>query len=328
MRTSARSFFFRNILVLFIFLLFFAARCNRGYRNMMEAKEKEKAKKEAAAIFTKNLIKKIHGIHYTEVKRTFDNGLSFSPVGYQLVPEWRISFPSVDSVNIYSPKKGRFLNAPVMFDHDSIFNVAWAWLKLKYIKKDSMQFMVLHVTDNVIDDEKVHVFMTFYTNDYIKNTLHTDTNKLRAPSRKDTLYIKAKSAIANKILDSAFAGTEPPVLRSKSALVSVKKETIAPDDPNGGKIYDEYLSPTYDVVIHHAYDDFSYSYTAFVDDKGTIAFRKSLIFLNPEFKKPYTDAMTGITDGYLKFYLNVAPAKTLGIPHTSIIFLNVTGYKN
>ena len=320
---SARLSFLRSLAVLFTFVLLFAGKCNRGYRKIAEENEK----KAAAAAFTKNLLKKIKGIGYTEVKRTFDNGLSFSPVGYQLTPEWRISFPSIDSVNIYSPKKGKFLNAPVVFDHDSIFNVAWAWLKLKYIKKDSIQFMVLHVTDRVIHDEKVHVFMTFYTNDYIKNVLHSDTNKLRAPSRKDTLYIKAKSAIANKILDSAFAGTAPPVLRPKNALVSVKKETVPPDDPNGAKIYDEYLSPTYDVVIHHAYDNFSYSYSAFVDDKGIITFRKSLTYLYPEFRKPYTEAMKGITDGYLKLYLDVTPAKTLGIPHTSIIFLNVTGYK-
>lgn len=320
---SARLSFLKSLVVLFAFVLLFAGKCNRGYRKIV----KENEKKAAEAAYTKGLIKKIRGIRYTEVKRTFDNGLSFSPVGYQLTPEWRISFPSIDSVNIYSPKKGKFLNAPVVFDHDSIFNVAWAWLKLKYIKKDSIQFMVLHVTDRVIDDEKVHVFMTFYTNDYIKNVLHSDTNKLRAPGRKDTVYIKTKSAIANKILDSAFAGTEPPVLRSKNALVSVKKETVPPDDPNGDKIYDEYLSPTYDVVIHHAYDDFSYSYTAFVNDKGAITFRKSSTYISPEFRKPYADAMKGITDGYLKLYLDVTPAKTLGIPHSSIIFLNVTGYK-
>jgi len=111
-------------------------------------------KRKADAIKAKALLKGILGIKYTEVKRTFDNGLSFSPVGYQLVPEWRISFPSVDSVNIYSPKKKRFLNTPVIFDHDSVYNVAWAWLKLKYIKKDSIQFMVLHVHNNIIAEEK------------------------------------------------------------------------------------------------------------------------------------------------------------------------------
>lgn len=320
---SIRFYSSRNILLLFIFILFFAGKCNRGYRKLVAEKEK----KVAEAAFTKNLINKIKGIRYTEVKRTFDNGLSFSPVGYQLVPEWRISFPSGDSVNIYSPKKGRFLNAPVVFDHDSIFNVAWAWLKLKYIKKDSIQFMVLHVSDNIIHDEKTHVYMTFYTNDYIKNVLHSDTIQLRRPTRRDTQYIKQKTLLAARIPDSAFAGTSPAVLRPKGPLISVKKETVPPEDANGGNVYDDYLSPTYDIVVHHAYADFSYSYTAFVDEKGVITFRKSTIFLNPEFVVPYNTAMKGITDGYLKLYLDVTPGKTLGIPHRSIIFLNVVGHK-
>ncbi len=311
----------RNLSIFLIFLLLFAGKCNRGYRKIAE----EKARKEAEAAHTSALLKSIRGISYTEVKRTFDNGLSFSPVGFQLVPEWRITFIK-DSVNIFSPKKNKFLNAPVVFDHDSIFNVAWAWLKLRYIKKDSIQFMVLHVTDRVIDDEKVHVYMTFYTNDYIKNVLHSDTGKLWLPSRRDTAYIKAKALQANRIPDSAFAGTEPAVLKSKSKLVTVKKEAV-PDEVDGGKSYDAYLSPTYDIDIHHAYDDFDYTYTAFVDASGNLTFRKSGQLIMPEFKKSTIAAMKGITDGYLKLYLNVTPGKTLGIPHTSIIFLNVAGYK-
>ncbi|MBB3056554.1 hypothetical protein [Mucilaginibacter gotjawali] len=325
-KTSATRYITTSLVLLFTFILMFAARCNSKFRKMESDRENEKAIKAAAANRTKNLLKTIQGIPFTEVKRRFDNGLSFSPVGFQLVPEWRITFPSVDSVTIFSPKKNRFLNAPVMFDHDSIFNVAWAWLKLTYIKKDSIQFMVLHVHDNIIDDEKVHVFMTFYTNDYIKNVLHSDTLKLWRPSRKDTLYIKDKTMLAGKIPDSAFACTQPAVLVSKSKYVTVKKEAV-PDEVDGGKSYDTYLSPTYDIVIHHAYDDFSYEYTAFVDEKGIIAFRKSITFMMPEFVKPMTEAMKGITDGYLKLYLNVTPGKTLGIPHRSIIFLKVIGYK-
>jgi len=312
----------RNILVLFVFILVFAGRCNRGLR----AIEAEKAQKALEANHTKSLIKIIQGIKYTEVRRRFDNGLSFSPVGFQLVPEWKISFPSMDSVNIYSPKKGRFLNAPVVFDHDSIFNVAWAWLKLKYLKKDSLQFMVLHVKNNVIQDEKVHVFMTFYSNDYIKNVLHTDTTNLWRPSRKDTLYIKAKAELANRIPDSSFAGTEPAGLTAKSKLISVKKETIQDYDMES-KSYDTYLLPTYDIVIHKAYQDFNYLFSAYVDDKGNLVFRKSNQFSYPEFKKSTTATMKAITDGYLKAYLTVTPGRTLGIPHYSIILLNVTGYK-
>ncbi len=322
MNTSLRNATQRIIFSLLIFMLFFAGRCNRGLRII----EAEKARKEAEGKRTKNLIKTIRGIKYTEISRKFDNGLSFSPVGYQLIPEWRISFPSVDSVNIFSPKKNKFLNAPVVFDHDSVFNVAWAWLKLIYLRKDSIKFMVLHVHDNIIQDEKVHVFMSFYSNDYIKNVLHSDTTKLWEPTRKDTLYIKAKTLLANKTPDSAFAGTEPVILRSKSKLVTVKKEAVD-DDVDGGKSYDAYLSPTYHVVIHKAYEDFYYSFTAWVDEKGKLTFRKSLDFVYPEFKESTNNTLKGITDGYLSLYLDVKPGKTLGIPHNSIIFLNVQGIK-
>lgn len=313
----------RILAFLLLFPLFFAGKCNRGYRHIAEYNEEKAAEAER----TKALLKTIVGIPYTEVHRTFSNGLTFSPVGFQLVPEWRITFLSLDSVRIFSPKKNRFLNAPVVFDHDSIFNVAWAWLKLRYIKKDSIQFMVLHVSNRIIDDEKVHVYMTFYTNSYIQNVLHTDTNQLRKPSRADTAYIRAKTITAARIADSAFAGTTPVVLKSKSPFVTVRKEVTPLDDVNGGKVYDDYLSPTYDITIHHAYEDFGYTFTAFVDEKGHITFRKSLQYMSPEFKDQMIQTMKAITDGYLKAYMNVTPAQTLGIPHTSIIFLNVSGYK-
>jgi hypothetical protein len=321
-KSSAVTSIQRSIFVIIIFITLFAGKCNRGLRKI----EEEKARKEAVAARTKNLIKTIRGISYAEVSRKFDNGLSFSSVGYQLVPEWRISFPSVDSVNIYSPKKGRFLNAPVVFDHDSIFNVAWAWLKLKHLSKDSLKFIVLHVKDNVILDEKVHVFMTFYSNRYIKDVLHSDTAKLWAPGRRDTLYIQTKALLANKIRDSAFAGTEPARLTAKSQMVSVKKEA-PPDAVDGGKSYDTYLLPTYDIVINKAYDDFNYFFSVYVDDSGKLIFRRSNQFMMPEFKEATISTMKGITDGYLKLYLNVTPGKTLGIPHTSIIMLDVTGIK-
>lgn len=318
---------YRNIqvilLALVIFISSFAGRCNRG----LKAIEDEKARKAEAAVRTKHVIATIKGIKYTEVRRQFDNGLSFSPVGYQLVPEWRISFPSVDSVNIYSPRKGRFLNAPVVFDHDSIFNVAWAWLRLKYVKKDSIQFQVLHVTDQVIDEEKVHVYMTFYTNDYITKVLHKDTANIWRPSRRDTAYIMAKSALANRVRDSAFAGTEPASLKARSKLIDVQKETVPVDDVNGGKSYDEYLLPTYNITIHKAYENFNYLFSAYVDKDGNLIFRKANQFIMPEFKESTLTAMKGITDGYLKLYLDVKAGKTLGIPHTSIVLLNVTGVK-
>src|SRR6201992_3342937 len=203
LKTPAALFTVRNLALLLLLPLLFAGKCNRGYREIAAFNEK----KATDAVKMKALLKSLVGTPYTEVHRRFDNGLSFSPVGFQLLPEWRITFISTDSVRIFSPKKNRFLNAPVVFDHDSIFNIAWAWLKLRYVKKDSIQFMVLHVSDRIIHDEKTHVYMTFYTNDYIQNVLHSDTTQLRRPSRRDTEYIKAKTLLANRIPDSAYAGT-------------------------------------------------------------------------------------------------------------------------
>ena len=323
MNLVVRKYIPQYLYVLLIVLPLVMVSCHHHVPEIVKFKEKLKVDKVKA----KELLKSIQGIKYTEVRRTFDNGLSFSAVGYELVPEWQISFPSTDSVNIYSPKKKRFMNTPVVFDHDSVYNVAWAWLKLKYIKKDSIQFMVLHVHDNIIQEEKTHVFMTFYTNDYIKNVLHTEPSKVWKPSRKDTAYIKAKIALADKVIDSAFAGTEPAVLTPKTPLITVKKEVTPDDDVNGGMVFDDYLSPTYNITIQKAYTDFYYSYSAFVDEKGTITFRKSLTATMPEYKKSNDDIMKGITDSYLKLYLTTTPGKTLGIPHKSVVILNVTGVK-
>jgi hypothetical protein len=89
----------------------------------------------------------------------------------------------------------------------------------------------------------------------------------------------------------------------------------------------EYLFPEYNITIHHAYEDFAYSFTAFVDENGKIKFRKSITFLYPEFRKSYPKTIQAIIDGYVAKYVNVTPGSTLGIPHRSIIQLNLTGKK-
>jgi hypothetical protein len=49
--------------------------------------------------------------------------------------------------------------------------------------------------------------------------------------------------------------------------------------------------------------------------------------MEPEFKAQTLRAMQGIVDGYHKLYLNLTPGKTLGLPHSSVIILNVWGTK-
>jgi hypothetical protein len=81
----------------------------------------------------------------------------------------------------------------------------------------------MHKSPAYIEDEKVHAYMTFYSNNYLKNVMHSDTSKLWLPSRKDTKYIKEKAVQANKTPDSAFAGTKPAVLIARSPLTFLQQ---------------------------------------------------------------------------------------------------------
>lgn len=290
----------------------------------------EKAREDLAqeAKKAKLLLKSIKGIRFTEVKRAFDNGLSFNQDGYRLKPSWRLSFSSPETVHIFNPDSNFFIDAPVKFDHDSIFNIAWAWLKLKSLNKDSLKFQVLKVEDRLIVDQKPNVFITLYADRFISDQLHSDTVKLWRPTRKDTLYIKHKAMQANMNLDSAFAASQPVVLESKRpTVVSIKKKEV------NNRLYDEmtaddqYLSPEYYITIKNAYANFSYCFSIWVDEHGKLIFRKSMIFSYPEFKKAAINEMKGIVDGYLTHFVNAIPGKTLGFTHSSIVILNVKGIK-
>ncbi|WP_448701593.1 hypothetical protein ACFGVR_05215 [Mucilaginibacter sp. AW1-3] len=270
--------------------------------------------------------KSVIGIHYTEVRRTFKSGVIFNGQGFQLAPDWRFTFVSADSINIYSPEKKRFFNCPVIFDHDSVFNIAWAWLKLRKLTKDSIKFQVLHVENKVIIDDRSNLYMTIYSDDYIKNKLHTDAQTLQKPTRKDTLFIKAKIAQATQIPDSSFAGTEQPVLKSKSPLLIISRVEAPADSAESTDPKADYINPEYNVTINKAYKDFHYSLVATVDALGQLHFwRSTVIPIDKDFEIWQNRMMTGIVNGYLKLYLNITPGKTLGIPHNSFVILNITG---
>ena len=271
----------------------------------------------------------IKGIRFSEIKRKFSTGLVFDKQGYQLEPLWKLYFISDDSVMVFSPKMKRYYGFHVYFDHDSIFNMVDAWFKLKKVSKDSLSLQALRVENKVIkDDEGSKVYLTFYSEPYLKSGKIKNLNSLGPPGRKDTLYIQSRAKLANSNLDSAFSARQPADLKSRSDLVKVEKIVSASTpfekiDPSM-----DYLLPEFNITIHKAYEDFDYSFSAFVDVQGKILFRKSQIPYPPEFQKTYTDVMKGIIDGYLKIYVDVTPGKTLGIAHTSIILLNITGKKD
>lgn len=273
--------------------------------------------------------KLVQGIRFTEVRRAFKSGISFSDQGFQLEPDWKFTFISDDSINIYSPEKKKFFNCPVIFDHDSIFNIAWAWMRVKKVTKDSIKFQVLEVEDKAILDDRSVVYMTLYSDNYIKNVLHTDSATLVKPSRQDTLYIKHKSQQANTDPKYAFSARIPVTLTTKSPLVSVQKTSVVKSDVDNITIADDYLTPEFNIVIHKAYDDFNYPFVILVDAKGELHFSKSSIdmSMSPEFAESQNRTLKAITDGYLKHYLSVTPGTTLGIAHASKILVNVKGIK-
>lgn len=267
--------------------------------------------------------KQVWGISYTEVRRTLGSGLSFSDQGYQLIPSWRLSFPSDDSVNIYNPQRKLFVNAPITFDHDSVFNVAWAYLRLKKLSRDSIIFQILKVDDKVIENEKSVVYMVLYANDYIKNVLHQNPLKLTYTTRRDTDFIRKKNLLASNDSTKAFSATEPVELSSKSPLLAVKRLTIPPED----RLLDEpdYMLPQFIITINKAYERFNYGFNAMVDEKGNIHFLSNIQALDAEFLTRYNNAIKGIINGYLKAFLQVKPGKTLGIAHSSRVVIYVTG---
>jgi len=270
--------------------------------------------------------KKIIGIHYTEVKRRLWTGRSFDNQGYEVEPQWKMFFMPKDSASVFSPDSNRFLTFPVTLDHDSLFNVGNTWLRAKKVTKDSMIFQVMQVETNVIYLLRSNVYMTFYADNYLK-TLKTTLADLQKPDRADTLFVQKRSMLANTYPDTLFAAHETVVLKSKSPLVKIEKEQVVASIENRFNTSEGYLDPVYDITIHKAYQDFSYSFTVFVDTKGQLQFDKNLIYTMPEFKESTLRIIKGIIDGYLKLYVDVAPGSTLGIPHRSLITLNVMGIK-
>jgi hypothetical protein len=269
----------------------------------------------------------VKGTHFTEVQRIYTNGLKFDKQGYQLEPSWKLYFIADDSVNVFSPKMKRYYGFHVYFDHDSIFNMVDAWFKLKKLTPDSMVLQALRVENKIIkyDDEGSKVFLTFYSDRHIKSHDATKIQAMGLPGKKDTGFVKERSAQVNAKPDSTFAAREPVVLKSRSSLIKVEKLKNESTPINEVDAADDYLAPEYNITIHKAYEGFSYIMYVYVDDNGKMTFRNSAVPLMPEFKTSYEQVMRGLVNGYLMRYLDIIPGKTLGIPHTTSILLNVAG---
>jgi len=269
--------------------------------------------------------KKVIGIHYTEVKRRLWTGRSFDEHGYEVNPQWKMFFMPKDSAQVFSPDSNRFLTFPVTLDHDSLFNVGNTWFRAKKVTKDSMIFQVMEVESQVIYLLRSNVYMTLYADDYIKK-LKLNLATLQKTDHLDTVFVRERAAMTNKYPDSLFSAREPVILKSKTPFVTVEKEAVTPTRENHFDTSESYMDPQYDITIHHAYQDFSYSFTVYVDVNGQMHFVRSLVDY-VDFKDSILKTIRGIIDGYLKAYIAVTPGNTLGVTHTSLITLHVVGRK-
>jgi len=273
----------------------------------------------------------VKDIHFNEVRRVFSDGLVFDKQGYQLEPVWKFHFIANDSVQVYSPKKQKYYGFHVYFDHDQIFNMIDSWLVLRKMSTDSLVFQSLRVNDKreiILNDEGSKVFMTFYSDAYLKTKKPELIKKLALPGPKDTAFIRQRSKLANSILDSAFSAREPVAISSTSPFVVAERVVKTEDPLSDMDPAEDYLYPEYNITIHHAYENFAYLFSAYVDDKGKILYRKSQIPIYPEFAVSTPKTIKAILAGYVERYVQVKPGSTLGIPHTSIVVINLTGKKD
>jgi hypothetical protein len=265
--------------------------------------------------------KNVTGINYIEVKRRFGNGLSIGRYGYDLTPSWKMSFYSDDSAKVFSPDSGAFLGFHITLDHDSLFHVARSWFRAKKVTRDSLVLQVMNVKSNLIYLQRSGVYLTFYSDKYIRDVLHTVPEVLMRKTKADTLFIQQRSAETNGNLDSAFAARQPATFISRTPLATVTKEKVEANVMNRYDNSDQYISPTYNITVKKAYKDFYYEMVVTIDYKGGVHFVRSQWSDNKE------QTIKVIVDGYIKAYFDVIPGNTLGIPHNSQAILKIRGIK-
>ncbi|MEJ6979257.1 hypothetical protein WG906_02270 [Pedobacter sp. P351] len=294
-----------------IFCVLFFASCEQG---------KSKLQRQS--------FKSVEGIKFIEVRREFDTGLSFSKQGFQQIPEWTLYFLPGDSVKIYSPFEKRYIFYPIYYDHGQVMNFAREWLRLIDVNKDSLVLQLLRVQSKKVNKDLSTVYMRFYSENYIKHVLHANSDSMRKPNARDTLYIRQLIKRANSfplIADSLFAARNPVEFKSKVKEVTAERSILDKEDLNYSAS-NEYLYPEYDILIKKAYKDFVYNFSVLVDANGRMTVG-SFASMEKEFEASRRRVLQGIIDVYLERFLTVNPGKTLGIPHATEIMLHVKGSK-
>ena len=273
--------------------------------------------------------KDVEGIRFYEVKRRFNNGLSFNKDGFQQEPSWIVEYNHPDTMLAYSPEKSGMERFYLHYDHGRIYNFARAFFRVIKITKDSLVLQRLEVNHRLIkNDERSDVYCVYYSKNYIENQLKTTIGELQRPSKADTAYIKKLSAISNKYpanADLAFAARQPVRFKTNSPNVRAEKINFY-DNINYRKSYD-YMYPEYRLVINKSYKDFSYRFSAVVDAKGNLYVNR-VEGVMPEDVPNRKKLLQSIADVYLKNLFFITQGSTLDIPHSSEVTLNVIGKKS
>ncbi|RYU85886.1 hypothetical protein EWM62_18795 [Mucilaginibacter terrigena] len=274
--------------------------------------------------------KSVEGITFLEVSRKQNNGLSYNEYGFHLVPDWKLRFVSADSAALYSPQKDKFFNFPLALGTDSVFNIAHAFLKMKVMSKDSLVFQLLEAEGDSINLNKSQVTMRLYSEDYIKNKLHTDLATLQRASKQDTAFVRGMVTKANADIKKAFAASQPVQLISKNPNLKVEQQKAKPSLlDNKYSTDDDYLNPLFNITIHKAYQDFDYVFEATIDSAGTWYYNKPLRhFFGDKIAEANGIRVTkAIMNTYLKLFMTTVPGQSLGMKHASIISVHVMGFK-
>ncbi|WP_143053909.1 hypothetical protein [Parapedobacter koreensis] len=267
----------------------------------------------------------IVGIDFYEVRRSFDNGLAYDSIGFVQEPEWHIKFTREDAVQIYVPGSDSSFNFQITHDHDSFFHFARESWKVVDLHPDSIMLQRLSLDGLKVNKIRSNVYMRFYSKDYLSQ-LKTPLAELRKPHRYDTLFVQKMVQRANRnpeSVDSSYSSKNYPKLVSTSPMLEIKrKQYDSLEMMNQSSAY-EYLYPEYDIVIHKAYKDFSYTFSMLVGPDGKLHLGK--FFVMPEFEESRRRVLSGVIDVYLQNLLDITPASTLGLPHSSVVYLRVQG---
>lgn len=269
--------------------------------------------------------KPILGTDFFEVRRAFDNGLAYDSIGFVQVPEWHLKFIDEDSIQVYSIKEDSMFTYTIYHDHDDYFHFARESWKVIDVHPDSLLLQRLSLRGLKVDKARSNVYMRFYSQRYINDVLQSSVAELRKPRSNDTAFVSQMVERANlhsTTPDSAYASVAYAQLESNHPSMIIGKRKI---DSLKQSAAHAYLYPEYELVINNAYRDFYYTFSVVVDAEGQLHLGTITTAIMPEFYESRERVIQGIIDVYLANWLDITPAHTLGMAHSSVVYLRVRG---